>query len=143
MNTSFSSNTTTNNNNKPLKVVHISNPMKFQATAAEFRALVQGLTGRDAVLEWPEEHFSSTGNPHQVAAAAVAAGAAAGVDSANTEDQVLHQDHHQEVNLSEYFGPSDHLSFDYCGAFDGDFVDDDHQMVVLEDLRAFMADDDR
>ncbi|CAA0837416.1 Sigma factor binding protein 2- chloroplastic [Striga hermonthica] len=32
----------------PLKVVHITNPIKFTATASEFRALVQELTGRDS-----------------------------------------------------------------------------------------------
>ncbi|KAL8489341.1 hypothetical protein ACS0TY_024813 [Phlomoides rotata] len=33
---------------QPLKVVYITNPIKFTATASEFRALVQELTGRDA-----------------------------------------------------------------------------------------------
>ncbi|KAH6779621.1 hypothetical protein C2S52_010858 [Perilla frutescens var. hirtella] len=32
----------------PLKVVYITNPIKFNATASEFRALVQELTGQDA-----------------------------------------------------------------------------------------------
>ncbi|GER25783.1 30S ribosomal protein S2 [Striga asiatica] len=32
----------------PLKVVYITNPIKFNATASEFRALVQELTGRDS-----------------------------------------------------------------------------------------------
>ncbi|GER52539.1 heat-inducible transcription repressor HrcA [Striga asiatica] len=32
----------------PLKVVHIANPIKFTATASEFRALVQELTGQDS-----------------------------------------------------------------------------------------------
>ncbi|KAJ7976611.1 sigma factor binding protein 1, chloroplastic-like [Quillaja saponaria] len=34
--------------NKPIKVVYISNPMKVKASASEFRALVQELTGQDA-----------------------------------------------------------------------------------------------
>ena len=34
--------------NQPLKVVYISNPMRVQASAAEFRGLVQQLTGQDA-----------------------------------------------------------------------------------------------
>ncbi|GAB4843944.1 hypothetical protein Ancab_013908 [Ancistrocladus abbreviatus] len=38
--------------NKPLKVVYISNPVKFKTSASEFRALVQELTGQDA--EWHE-----------------------------------------------------------------------------------------
>ncbi|KAF8403654.1 hypothetical protein HHK36_011758 [Tetracentron sinense] len=33
---------------KPIKVVHISNPMKVKTSASEFRALVQKLTGRDS-----------------------------------------------------------------------------------------------
>ncbi|XP_008788483.2 sigma factor binding protein 2, chloroplastic-like [Phoenix dactylifera] len=33
---------------KPIKVVYISNPMKVKASAAEFRDLVQELTGRDS-----------------------------------------------------------------------------------------------
>ncbi|KAJ6818613.1 putative circumsporozoite protein [Iris pallida] len=33
---------------KPIKVVCISNPMKFKASASEFRALVQRLTGQDS-----------------------------------------------------------------------------------------------
>lgn len=35
-------------NKQPLKVVYITNPIKFTATASEFRALVQELTGQDA-----------------------------------------------------------------------------------------------
>lgn len=33
---------------QPLKVVYITNPIKFTTTASEFRALVQELTGQDA-----------------------------------------------------------------------------------------------
>ncbi|KAK9932709.1 hypothetical protein M0R45_019934 [Rubus argutus] len=33
---------------EPIKVVYISNPIKVTASAAEFRALVQQLTGQDA-----------------------------------------------------------------------------------------------
>ncbi|KAL2320661.1 hypothetical protein Fmac_029630 [Flemingia macrophylla] len=33
---------------QPVKVVYISNPMKINTSAAEFRALVQELTGQDA-----------------------------------------------------------------------------------------------
>lgn len=36
---------------QPLKVVYITNPIKFNATASEFRALVQELTGQDANVE--------------------------------------------------------------------------------------------
>ncbi|KAG6421622.1 hypothetical protein SASPL_118179 [Salvia splendens] len=33
---------------QPLKVVYITNPIKFETSALEFRALVQELTGQDA-----------------------------------------------------------------------------------------------
>ncbi|XP_057505537.1 sigma factor binding protein 1, chloroplastic-like [Actinidia eriantha] len=41
---------------KPIKVVYISNPMKVKTSASEFRALVQELTGRDAVIPSPGEY---------------------------------------------------------------------------------------
>ncbi|KAF3442143.1 hypothetical protein FNV43_RR16059 [Rhamnella rubrinervis] len=37
---------------QPVKVVYISNPMKVKASAADFRSLVQQLTGQDA--EFPD-----------------------------------------------------------------------------------------
>ncbi|CAN1316158.1 Sigma factor binding protein 1, chloroplastic [Linum perenne] len=37
-----------NNKNDQVKVVYISSPMKVKTTAAEFRALVQELTGKDS-----------------------------------------------------------------------------------------------
>ncbi|CAK8543083.1 unnamed protein product [Lathyrus sativus] len=42
-----------NKNNKPIKVVYISNPMKVNTSASEFMALVQELTGQYA--EWPPD----------------------------------------------------------------------------------------
>ncbi|XP_051149018.1 uncharacterized protein LOC127263824 [Andrographis paniculata] len=39
---------------QPLKVVYITNPIKFKASASEFRALVQELTGQGAV--YPAEY---------------------------------------------------------------------------------------
>ncbi|XP_058107482.1 nuclear speckle RNA-binding protein B-like [Magnolia sinica] len=33
---------------KPIKIVYISNPMKVETSASEFRALVQELTGQDS-----------------------------------------------------------------------------------------------
>ncbi|XWS43045.1 hypothetical protein CRYUN_Cryun16bG0067300 [Craigia yunnanensis] len=47
------------NNNKPIKVVYISNPMKVKTSASEFRALVQELTGQDALLPDPTK-FTGT-----------------------------------------------------------------------------------
>ncbi|KAF5750289.1 hypothetical protein HS088_TW03G00623 [Tripterygium wilfordii] len=39
---------TTKKKKKPLRVVYISNPKKFNTSATEFRALVQRLTGKDS-----------------------------------------------------------------------------------------------
>ncbi|CAI9759091.1 unnamed protein product [Fraxinus pennsylvanica] len=36
------------NKKKPVKVVYITNPIKFNTSASEFRSLVQELTGQDA-----------------------------------------------------------------------------------------------
>ncbi|CAA3026027.1 Hypothetical predicted protein [Olea europaea subsp. europaea] len=36
------------NKKKPVKVVYITNPIKFKTSASEFRSLVQELTGQDA-----------------------------------------------------------------------------------------------
>ncbi|XWS65323.1 hypothetical protein CRYUN_Cryun05aG0083500 [Craigia yunnanensis] len=46
-------------NNKPIKVVYISNPMKVKISASKFRALVQELTGQDAELPDPTK-FTDT-----------------------------------------------------------------------------------
>lgn len=43
-------------NKRPLKVVYISNPKRVKATPSEFRALVQELTGKNAVVPVPH-HF--------------------------------------------------------------------------------------
>ncbi|KAL2895872.1 Sigma factor binding protein 1 chloroplastic [Bienertia sinuspersici] len=129
----------TQNNNKkqPLRVVHISNPMRFQVTAAEFRALVQGLTGRDAVVADDQHNFHGTHQEVKVGAAE-ANDDDANNDGSNDDKMLLHHDHEQEyqhqheVNLSACFGPlSDHISFD---CFNGD-------LLVMEDLQAFMDDD--
>ncbi|MGI4297515.1 VQ motif-containing protein, partial [Klebsiella pneumoniae] len=44
---------------KQVKVVYISNPMKVKASASEFMALVQELTGRDASVPGPTEYSES------------------------------------------------------------------------------------
>ena len=48
-----------NTNNKPIKVVYISNPMKVKTSASKFKALVQELTGQDAELPDPTK-FTDT-----------------------------------------------------------------------------------
>lgn len=42
---------------KPIKVVYISNPVKFTTSASEFRALVQDLTGRDSDLPFDMDNY--------------------------------------------------------------------------------------
>ncbi|KAJ6741681.1 SIGMA FACTOR BINDING PROTEIN 1 CHLOROPLASTIC [Salix viminalis] len=50
-----------------LKVVYISNPMKFKASnASEFMALVQKLTGQDSELPNPSMFVDSDGHDHGV-----------------------------------------------------------------------------
>ncbi|KAG6596170.1 Sigma factor binding protein 1, chloroplastic, partial [Cucurbita argyrosperma subsp. sororia] len=49
--------------NQPLKVVYISNPMRVQASAAEFRGLVQELTGQDAPKFPPSASSASVETP--------------------------------------------------------------------------------
>jgi len=51
---------------KPMKVVYISNPMKFKASASEFRALVQELTGQDSELPDPSKFVDSDGHDRDV-----------------------------------------------------------------------------
>ncbi|XP_016471588.1 uncharacterized protein LOC107793698 [Nicotiana tabacum] len=46
---------------KPVKVVYIANPMKVNTSAAEFRALVQELTGQDAKYPMIESSVGSRG----------------------------------------------------------------------------------
>ncbi|KAE9586300.1 hypothetical protein Lal_00000735 [Lupinus albus] len=50
-----------NNNNKPMKVVYISNPMKVKTSPSEFRALVQELTGQDAESPPDPSRFQKPG----------------------------------------------------------------------------------
>ena len=49
------------NKNKPIKVVYISNPMRVNASASEFRALVQELTGQDAESPPDPSRFGGDG----------------------------------------------------------------------------------
>lgn len=54
---------------QPIKIVYITNPIKFKTSASEFRALVQGLTGRDADTDTDTAvSFSGGGEAGKVAA---------------------------------------------------------------------------
>ena len=49
---------------KPMRVVYITDPMKFKAsTASEFRALVQELTGKDSDVADNLAKYSTTTDP--------------------------------------------------------------------------------
>ncbi|KAJ0098416.1 hypothetical protein Patl1_20913 [Pistacia atlantica] len=63
----------TKSNKKPIKIVHISNPMKVNTSASQFRALVQELTGQDAGSPDPTKFTNinndATANPTALLAA--------------------------------------------------------------------------
>ncbi|CAI0374642.1 unnamed protein product [Linum tenue] len=54
--------------NEPMKVVYISNPMKFEIGASEFRSLVQELTGQDAEFPPSLRRRHHSNNPPAAAA---------------------------------------------------------------------------
>ncbi|KAK9664432.1 hypothetical protein RND81_14G041300 [Saponaria officinalis] len=109
------------NDNKPLKVVYISNPMKFKVNADEFQTLVQGLTGRDAV-EWPDETFNNLAQE------------VASINNGVVDDEVVDNEVQQEPSIMF----DDQV--DYFGPLDGD--DNDGMLINMEDIQAFMFSDD-
>ncbi|CAO2822288.1 unnamed protein product [Amaranthus hypochondriacus] len=109
MNPSFS--------NKALKVVHISNPMKYKATVAEFRALVQCLTGRDAVIDWPDEPAHESNHNKCKTDGNISVNYDGGNNYTVYEQQVDDQDHH-DFEEAGCFGPSD-LSYDSSSSYPG------------------------
>ncbi|KAL1564097.1 hypothetical protein AAHA92_06498 [Salvia divinorum] len=54
---------------QPLKVVYITNPIKFETSALEFRALVQELTGQDAHVAYGGGEAVKAPEGHTVVAA--------------------------------------------------------------------------
>ncbi|KAH9622386.1 hypothetical protein KSS87_012784 [Heliosperma pusillum] len=119
------------NQSKPLKVVYISNPVKFKVNADEFLALVQGLTGRDAT-EWTEDNnintTTTTNNNNNNSALDVG-------PSTYSHGGVHHNDDVQQKTLmiddyqlkvDDYHEPSE-MSLDYFGSLDGD--EDKGQMI--------------
>ncbi|KAM7271047.1 hypothetical protein ACFE04_030261 [Oxalis oulophora] len=80
--TTTTTTTTTTTRKDPVKVVYISNPMKFKTSASKFRALVQRLTGRDA--EYPSDDYSSS-SP----------------DQENNINDDLGVNHHQTVQIDD------------------------------------------
>ncbi|KAL9237919.1 hypothetical protein vseg_012412 [Gypsophila vaccaria] len=121
------------NINKPLKVVYISNPMRFEVNADEFQTKVQELTGRDAV-EWPDEAFNNLAQ--DVACFNNGTGGVVYDDVAQQEpliglDQVV-----QVVDDEEFYDGS---SPDDCfGPLDDG---NDGMFINMEDIQAFMLSD--
>lgn len=56
---------------RPIKVVYISNPMRVETSAAEFRAIVQELTGRHSDVADNMAKYHGVGNPHPVQVATI------------------------------------------------------------------------
>ncbi|CAA7389026.1 unnamed protein product [Spirodela intermedia] len=54
---------------KPIKIVHISNPMKVTTTTSEFKVLVQVLTGQDSDMALLSK-FAEADGPHDPAESA-------------------------------------------------------------------------
>ncbi|KAK9726003.1 hypothetical protein RND81_05G183600 [Saponaria officinalis] len=118
-----------NNNNQPLKVVYISNPIKFKVNADEFQALVQGLTGRDAT-EWTDCNNNNNHNHHNnYLGEEVSPVDDSGLDQ---DDEVIEVQHEplmddDQVQMDGYDGSSE-INLDYFGPFDGDDEDKGHMI---------------
>jgi len=132
-----------------LKVVHISNPMRVEVSPAEFRSLVQELTGRHA-LEWPDHPrwrtttsttntslsgfaLDNISNDHQVPAPAE--GGTATLENENEEEEEVHPD----FDLFGFGQPVISCSFGSDPSYDHD----DHQMLYVGNdfMSSFMYDD--
>ncbi|KAL7097736.1 hypothetical protein ACP275_10G162200 [Erythranthe tilingii] len=73
---------------QPLKVVYITNPIKVNATASEFRALVQELTGQDADFS-ETARFAAAATADESEAVAVPPAAAAAAQEESTAHAVV------------------------------------------------------
>uniref|UniRef100_A0A7C8ZX93 VQ domain-containing protein n=1 Tax=Opuntia streptacantha TaxID=393608 RepID=A0A7C8ZX93_OPUST len=121
-----------------LKVVHISNPMRVEVSPAEFRSLVQELTGRHA-LEWPDHPrwrnattttdpslsgfaLDNISNDHQVPAPA--GGGTATLEAENEEEE---EELHQDFDLLGFDQPAISCSFGSDPSYDHD----DHEMLYM------------
>ncbi|KAJ8443210.1 hypothetical protein Cgig2_017203 [Carnegiea gigantea] len=125
-----------------LKVVHISNPMRVEVSPAEFRSLVQELTGRHA-LEWPDHPrwrttatttntslsgfaLDNISNDHQVPAPA--GGGTATLENENeNENEEEEEEVHPDFDLFGFGQPVISCSFGSDPSYDHD----DHQMLYV------------
>ncbi|XP_055807826.1 uncharacterized protein LOC129876413 isoform X2 [Solanum dulcamara] len=119
-----------NTKKKPVKVVYISNPMKVNTSAEEFRSLVQQLTGQHANYpitetvgsterEKKEFYYSESppsGDDQQV------------VEGDSTTHQLVVNNTHHEATMTD----NSDLSFE-------DYVGEDYVPELLENLPTYMC----
>ncbi|KAL9240013.1 hypothetical protein vseg_014277 [Gypsophila vaccaria] len=124
LNKSDTNNNNNNNNNidRSLKVVYISNPMKFEVNADEFQALVQGLTGRDAT-EWTDYNNNSY-------LAQEVSSVEGELDHDEVQQPLINDD---QVHVDGYDGSSEIMNLDYFGPFD----EDKGHMIGFEEFPSF------
>ncbi|KAJ8770515.1 hypothetical protein K2173_018006 [Erythroxylum novogranatense] len=107
-----------------MKVVYISNPMKFKTSASEFRALVQELTGQDAELPDPSKMVGCDdvgGGHHQTVPDASKSTRKTVVD----DGQHYHDEHAQQVPRVVELDPNREQpqTLDFCfDRFDDVFI---------------------
>ncbi|MBA0804087.1 hypothetical protein Gohar_014241 [Gossypium harknessii] len=88
-------------NNKQIKVVYISNPMKVEISASNFMALVQKLTGQDAA-ELPEDPTLFTDANESVVVSAEDGGDQRVPDAAKNTTASAAADHARVVLQQQY-----------------------------------------
>ncbi|KAH1084252.1 hypothetical protein J1N35_024013 [Gossypium stocksii] len=88
-------------NNKQIKVVYISNPMKVEISASNFMALVQKLTGQDAA-ELPEDPTLFTDADESVVVSAKDGGDQRVPDAAKNTTAAAAADHARVVLQQQY-----------------------------------------
>ncbi|GAB4851750.1 hypothetical protein Ancab_031152 [Ancistrocladus abbreviatus] len=114
--------------NKPLKVVYISNPVKFKTSASEFRALVQELTGQDA--EWPDPNKTSLIDDSRTAPKA----------KGHEDYHHHHHNHMVGVPLEVESSPEDHIKPMWSDLHFEPF-DHDHDQILVGDHDHQMLED--
>lgn len=132
-----------NTKKKPVKVVYIANPMKVNTSAAEFRALVQELTGQDA--KYPMMESSCVGAECDKNSKLKKGFYLS--QSPPDKDKVVHEDHHHHHDVVDEMANNVHnpdseaamtdnldLSFEDYGGGGEDFVPE-----LLDNLPGLVA----
>ena len=134
-----------NTKKKPVKVVYIANPMKVNTSAAEFRALVQELTGQDA--KYPMMESSCVGTECDKNSKFKKGFYSKREMTVTDKDKVVHEDHHHHHHVVDEVASNVHnpnseaamtdnsdLSFDDYGGGGEDFLPE-----LLDNLPGSMA----